>query len=66
MAFKNSLVLPLGLIVGFSLNTALADNLSLGLTGGWSSTLYNEVDQNKNNMVFPNIDYDAGRSGFMV
>ena len=64
MAFKNSLVLPLGLIVGFSLNTALADNLSLGLTSGWSSTLYNEVDQNKNNMVFPNIDYDAGRFWF--
>ncbi|ANG93028.1 MipA/OmpV family protein [Lelliottia amnigena] len=48
------------LIMGCALSSAQAQDFSLGLTAGWSSKLYKDVDANKNNLVFPNIDYDAG------
>lgn len=64
MAYKNFSVVPVGLLLGLTINTAQADDFSLGLTAGWSSKFYKDVDQNKNDIVFPNIDYEAGRFWF--
>lgn len=51
-------------LVGCFLQTAEADDLSLGLTASWSSTLYRQVNENKNNLLFPNVDYQSGRFWF--
>ncbi len=64
MKYVIKLGASLVILVGIALHTAQADDFSLGLTAGWSSKLYRQVDENKNNLVFPNVDYDAGRFWF--
>lgn len=64
MLYKSISGVSLALLFGFALNTAQADDFSLGLTAGWSSKLYKGVNPNKNDLIFPNIDYDAGRFWF--
>lgn len=54
----------LALMMGCALQVAKADDFSLGLTAGWSTKLYKGVNENKNNLIFPNIDYDADRFWF--
>lgn len=53
-------VVSVAILTGAFLQAAQADDFSLGLTTGWSSKLYKQVDENKNNLVFPNVDYEAG------
>ncbi len=64
MAYKIVSGVSLAFLMGISLNSAQADDFSLGLTAGWSSKLYKDVNPNKNSLIFPNIDYDAGRFWF--
>ncbi|WP_435929920.1 MipA/OmpV family protein [Dryocola sp. BD613] len=52
------------LLTGSFLQAAQADDFSLGLTASWSSKLYRQVNENKNNLIFPNLDYEAGRFWF--
>ena len=54
----------LAILAGSFMSTAQADNFSLGLTASWSSKLYRKVNENKNNLLFPNVDYDSGRFWF--
>jgi len=54
----------LALMMGCALQVAKADDFSLGLTAGWSTKLYKGVNENKNNLIFPTIDYDADRFWF--
>ncbi|MGK9175075.1 MipA/OmpV family protein [Yokenella regensburgei] len=49
---------------GLLITTAQADEFSLGLTGSWSSKIYKGVNENKNNLLFPNIEYETGRFWF--
>ncbi|MEX5410181.1 MipA/OmpV family protein [Atlantibacter hermannii] len=64
MTFKMISGVSLALLMGASLHSAQADDFSLGLTGGWSSKLYKGVNPNKNDLIFPDIGYDAGRFWF--
>ncbi|MFR0653854.1 MipA/OmpV family protein [Pantoea sp. SIMBA_079] len=52
------------LLTGSFLQAAQANDLSLGLTASWSSKLYQQVNENKNNLLFPNVDYEADRFWF--
>ncbi|RRZ90896.1 MipA/OmpV family protein [Erwinia sp. 198] len=64
MTYKIVSGVSLALLLGTSLHSAQADDFSLGLTAGWSSKLYKDVNPNKNSLIFPNVDYDAGRFWF--
>jgi len=54
----------LALLASSFLQAAQADDFSLGLTASWSSKLYRQVNENKNNLLFPNVDYESGRFWF--
>ncbi|EOI3465446.1 MipA/OmpV family protein [Cronobacter dublinensis] len=48
------------LVLGGINTCAYAGDLSLGITSGWSTKLYNGVGNNKSDLLFPTVDYETG------
>jgi len=48
-------------LTGAAMHAVQAADFSMGLTASWSSKLYRQVNENKNNLIFPNVDFEADR-----